>query len=97
MPYNDGLYFDYRQTVRLDPDKVHPISEDLAFNPSMGPVKRLWDEGKVAVINGIGYPNPNRSHFRSWTYGTPQCRTISAQRDGWASPPASWTRTAKTF
>ncbi len=31
----------------------------------MGPMKRLWDEGKVAVINGIGYPNPNRSHFRS--------------------------------
>ncbi len=31
----------------------------------MSPIKRLWDEGKVAVINGIGYPNPNRSHFRS--------------------------------
>ena len=42
-----------------------PIDEGLAFNPNMGPIKRLWDEGKVAIINGIGYPNPNRSHFRS--------------------------------
>ncbi len=82
MPYNDGLYYDFRQTVRLDSDQVHPISDDLAFNPSMGPVKRLWDEGKVAVINGIGYPNPNRSHFRSmdiWHTALPD----DIGREGW--------------
>ncbi len=65
VPYNDGHYQDYRRTVRLDLDQLHPISDDLAFNPSMGPIKSLWDNGKVAVVNGIGYPNPNRSHFRS--------------------------------
>ena len=82
VPYNDGLYYDYRQTVHLDGDAVHPISDDLAFNPSMGPVKRLWDEGKVAVINGIGYPNPNRSHFRSmdiWHTALPD----DIGREGW--------------
>ena len=81
-PYNDSLYFDYRQTVRLDLDKVHPIGDGLAFNPSMGPVKRLWDEGKVAVVNGIGYPNPNRSHFRSmdiWHTALPD----DIGREGW--------------
>ena len=41
------------------------LDDDFGFNPSMGPVKGLWDEGNVAVIQGIGYPNPNRSHFRS--------------------------------
>ena len=82
VPYNDGLYYDFRQTVRLDMDQVHPIGDDLAFNPSMGPVKRLWDEGKVAVINGIGYPNPNRSHFRSmdiWHTALPD----EIGREGW--------------
>ena len=82
VPYNDGLYFDFRQTVKLDFDRLHPISDDLAFNPSMGPVKRLWDEGKVAVINGIGYPNPNRSHFRSmdiWHTALPD----DIGREGW--------------
>ena len=81
-PYNDSLYFDYRKTVRLDLDKVHPIGDGLAFNPSMGPVKRLWDEGKVAVVNGIGYPNPNRSHFRSmdiWHTALPD----DIGREGW--------------
>ena len=82
VPFNDGLYHDFRQKVRLDTSKVHPISDDLAFNPSMGPVKRLWDEGNVAVINGIGYPNPNRSHFRSmdiWHTAMPD----DIGRDGW--------------
>ena len=65
VPYNNGVYYDSRSTVRIEPDEVVPIDEELAFNPNMGPIKRLWDEGKVAIINGIGYPNPNRSHFRS--------------------------------
>ena len=82
VPYNDGLYYDYRQTVRLETDKVHPISDTLAFNPSMGPIKSLWDEGKVAVVAGIGYPSPNRSHFRSmdiWHTALPD----DIGREGW--------------
>ena len=65
VPYNDGHYYDSRTTVRIEPEEVLPINDEFGFNPSMGPIKELWEQGKVAVINGIGYPNPNRSHFRS--------------------------------
>ena len=65
VPYNDGVYYDSRATVRIEPDDVLPIDGRLGFTPNMAPIKRLWDEGKVAIINGIGYANPNRSHFRS--------------------------------
>ena len=65
VPYEDGHYYDYRPTVRVEHDDVLPVGDGLGFSSHMGAVKRLWDEGKVAVINGIGYPNPNRSHFRS--------------------------------
>ena len=65
VPYNDGQYFDFRPTVRIEPDSVLPLNDEIGFNPDMTQIKRLWDEGKVAVIQGIGYPNPNRSHFRS--------------------------------
>ena len=65
VPYNNGLYYDYRPTVHIEQDEVLKIDEEVGFRTSMEPIKRLWDEGKVAVINGIGYPNPNRSHFRS--------------------------------
>ena len=65
VPYNDDQYFDFRSTVRIEHDNVLPLNDEIGFNPDMTQIKRLWDEGKVAVIQGIGYPNPNRSHFRS--------------------------------
>ena len=65
VPYNNGLYYDYRSTVSIPSDQVLPLDDQVGFNPSMGAVKGLWDEGQVAIVNGIGYANPNRSHFRS--------------------------------
>ncbi len=65
VPYTDGQYYDSRPTVHIEADKVLPIDDKFGFNPSMKPIKNLWDQGKVAIINGIGYENPNRSHFRS--------------------------------
>ena len=65
IPYGDPKYYDNRLTVRIAENQVLPINDFVGFNPTMGPVKRLYDEGKVAVIQGIGYPSPSRSHFRS--------------------------------
>ena len=65
VPYTSGLYYDFRPTVKIAPEAVLPINAAFGFHPSMGSIKRLWDEGKVAIINGIGYPHPDRSHFRS--------------------------------
>ena len=65
VPYGNGLYYDYRPTVQIEADTVLPIDDNFGFNPTLGPIKELWDEGKVGIINGIGYPEPNRSHFRS--------------------------------
>ncbi len=65
VPYSNGLYYDWRRDVRIEQDQVLKLDDQLGLNPSMAPVKELWDEGKVAVINGVGYPSPNRSHFRS--------------------------------
>jgi uncharacterized protein (DUF1501 family) len=65
VPYGDPLYYDNRPTVGVPPDQVLPIDDNYGFSPAMGPLKPLFDQGNMAVINGIGYPNPNRSHFRS--------------------------------
>lgn len=65
IPYNDPLYMDYRRVLKVDPEEVLTIDEHVGFHPAMAPVKELYDQGKVAVIQGIGYPNPIRSHFRS--------------------------------
>ena len=65
VPYADPLYRDNRPTVGVPLDEVLPINECFGFNPALAPLKDLYDDGRVAVINGIGYPNPNRSHFRA--------------------------------
>lgn len=65
IPYEDPNYLDNRPNVRLNEDQVIPIGQGLAMNPAMAPIKELYDQGKVAIIHGTGYPDPNRSHFRS--------------------------------
>jgi len=65
IPYNDSQYFDSRPTVRIEQESILPLSDQLGFRPGMEPIRDLWDQGHVAVISGIGYPSPNRSHFRS--------------------------------
>ena len=65
IPYNEGLYYDYRPSVRIEPEEVLKLDDQLGLNPDLPTVKELWDEGNVAIINGIGYANPSRSHFRA--------------------------------
>ena len=65
VPYDNGLYYDFRPEIAIDPESVLKLDDKVGFRPGLEPIKRLWDEGKVAIIHGIGYPNPNRSHFRS--------------------------------
>lgn len=65
IPYGDSLYYENRNTVAIPQEDVIAIDGNFGFNPAMQPIKDLYDEGKVALIQGIGYPNPNRSHFRS--------------------------------
>src|ERR671919_438262 len=86
IPYSDPLYLENRPVVRIDPEKVLPINERIGFNPALEPIKALWDQGKVAIIQGIGYPNPNRSHFRSMDI----CHTCELKRgatEGWFGRP----------
>ena len=65
IPRNSGLYRDYRPTLAVPEDQIIPITDELGFHPTMGPLKKYWDEGKLAIFVGIGYPTPSYSHFRS--------------------------------
>ncbi len=56
IPYEDGLYYDFRPNVNIPQEQVLPLEGGLGLTPHAAPIKRLWDEGHVAVINGIGYP-----------------------------------------
>jgi len=82
IPYADPLYYDNRKTVRIAEEDVLKVDDKLGFHPNMAALKPFWDEGKMAVVNGIGYPNPNYSHFRSmdiWYTAEPD----KISTDGW--------------
>ncbi len=83
VPYADDAYHVARPQLRLAPDQVLKIDNHIALNPKLTGVKSLYDEGHLAIVQGVGYPNPNRSHFRSteiWQTASDADRTLS---EGW--------------
>ena len=82
IPYTNPLYHDFRKTTGIAEDKALPIDGNYGFHPAMGRFKQLWDESKVAIIAGIGYPNPNRSHFRSMDIWH-TCEPDKVATEGW--------------
>ena len=65
VPFADGRYHDLRKAIGLPDDKVLPLTDGMALNGSMTKLKGLWDQNHLAVVQGVGYPKPDLSHFRS--------------------------------
>ena len=89
IPYNNPVYYDSRPTVVIPQDQVLPIDDDLlpidddlAFNPNAAPLKEMYDAGKVAVVQGIGYANSSRSHFRAMDIWH-TCEPVKVGTEGW--------------
>ncbi|GAB4196741.1 MAG: DUF1501 domain-containing protein [Thermoflexibacter sp.] len=73
VPYYNDIYYQLRPSIAISKEKVLKIDDELGFNPAMQKFRELYDEGWVSVINSVGYPNPDRSHFRSmdiWQTGS---------------------------
>lgn len=65
VPYNNDLYYTLRPQLALSKASVLRASDELGFHPALAKLNELYDKGYLAVINNVGYPNPDRSHFRS--------------------------------
>ena len=65
VPYGDGLYYQLRPQIGIPAAQVLPLNDRIGLHPNLKAFKALWDSGRLAVIQGVGYPNPSRSHFRS--------------------------------
>ena len=83
IPYNDPLYYDNRPALAVPQDQIIKIDDELGLNPAMGPVKELYDQGKVAIIHGIGYADSPLSHFRSMDIWH-TCEPDKVGTEGWA-------------
>ncbi len=82
VPYSDAAYQAGRADLALRDAAVLPLDASFGLNSSLARVKGLWDQKKVAIVHGVGYPEPNRSHFRSmdiWQTGRPD----AVENTGW--------------
>lgn len=82
VPYTNGHYYDNRKTLVVREDEALPIDDRLAFHPVAAPLKELYDRGMMAVVQGIGYPNSSRSHFRAMDIWH-TCEPEKVATEGW--------------
>ncbi len=82
VPYANDFYYQERSNLAINPQSVLPLDDQLGFHPSLTGFKELYDSGNMAIVQGVGYPNPNRSHFRSRDiWHTAEAETIG--QNGW--------------
>jgi uncharacterized protein (DUF1501 family) len=65
VPHGNKRYYQLRPNLAVAPNGVLAIDDQLGFNPEMKSFKAMYDKGDVAIVQGVGYPNPDLSHFRS--------------------------------
>jgi len=75
IPYTNNAYHDARPDLAYAPEEVLPLDGQLALNPALAGLAGLWRGRRLAIVRGVGYPNPDRSHFRSmdiWQTASPK-------------------------
>jgi uncharacterized protein (DUF1501 family) len=65
IPYRNENYARLRPTLKIGADRQIKLNDELALHPSMKPAAELFEDGRLSIVQGVGYPNPNRSHFES--------------------------------
>ena len=83
IPYNNDLYYKERPTLAIAKNDVIKLNDEVGLNPSLTPLKRLYDKGYLSIINNVGYPNPVRSHFRSMDIWQTASNSNEYSQSGW--------------
>jgi len=82
IPYRSDIYYRARPQLAIAKAQALALTDELGLHPAATGMKKLFDDGDLAIVQGVGYPNPDRSHFKSteiWETGDPQQRN----HDGW--------------
>ena len=83
VPFADDAYYRARPKLGIPADQILKLDAYAGFNPKLTGLKSLFDEGHLSVIQGVGYPNPNRSHFRSTEIWQTASDADRNENEGW--------------
>jgi uncharacterized protein (DUF1501 family) len=79
IPISNDIYYQKRPVIAIEKNKAAPLTDDAALHPALTSFRALYDQGELAILNDVGYPNPDRSHFRSMDIW----HTASASNEIW--------------
>jgi len=65
VPFNNDIYYQQRNNIAIKQNDLFKISDEVGLHKSLQPLHKLYDKGFLSIINNVGYPNPNLSHFRA--------------------------------
>jgi uncharacterized protein (DUF1501 family) len=82
IPYNNPLYRDNRKAVGIGDNQILQLDKNFGFPSYLAPMKTFWDEGKLAIMHGVGYLDSPRSHFRSMDIWH-TCEAVKVGTEGW--------------
>ncbi|MGC4894585.1 DUF1501 domain-containing protein [Micromonospora sp. DT31] len=100
VPYADPAYHSARPELAYDPEEVLRLDDALGLNPVLTGLKRLWDRQQVGIVLGVGYPRPDRSHFRSmdiWQTASPELPVATGWVGRWLDGTRASAETAVSF
>ncbi|WP_369931366.1 DUF1501 domain-containing protein [Plantactinospora sp. BC1] len=100
VPYADPAYHSARPELAYDPAEVLHLDDRLGLNPKLRGLKKLWDEKRLAIVLGVGYPRPDRSHFRSmdiWQTASPTSPVPTGWVGRWLDGTSASPETAVSF
>src|SRR3954471_10798511 len=96
IPYKDDLYASYRPTIKVPADRVKKVNDSIGLHPSLDGLAGLLEDKALCVVQGVGYPNPNQSHFRSmdiWQAGN----MAETETQGWIGRALKDMKAAPSF
>jgi len=83
VPYTDPAYYRLRPSLAVERGQVRQLSESTGLHPALSPLMPLWDAGELALVQGVGYAQPNFSHFRSIDIWDTAAASDQYLHDGW--------------
>jgi uncharacterized protein (DUF1501 family) len=85
VPFADNTYHQLRNTIALKREEVLKLDARVGLHPELKPVLPLWEKGELAIVQGVGYPQPNLSHFRSIEIWETSSKSGEYLDDGWVA------------
>jgi uncharacterized protein (DUF1501 family) len=83
IPVRNDIYYRERPRLSISGEKSLSLNDDVSLHPSLTHFKELYSEGNLAILNNVGYPNPDRSHFRSMDIWQSASRSDQVLNSGW--------------